>query len=198
MYVVPARSVPALSRSATSVSPAAASRVTNQSLWLTMPLSTVAGRDVPGPADHRRHPVGALPVGVLLVAERRHAGVRPAVHVRPVVGGVHDDRVVGEAVARRGSRAPRRPARRGRHIVSWYSDCQRPALPRLPSLTWVRKCMWVVLSQTKNGVSLVLGVGHEAQRLGDDLVVDGLHPLLGERAGVLDALGAVARWPTSG
>ena len=38
-------------------------------------------------------------------------------------------------------------------IVSWYSDCHRPALPRLPSLTWVRKCMWVVLSQTKNGVS---------------------------------------------
>ena len=29
------------------------------------------------------------------------------------------------------------------------------------------------------------------QRLGHDLVVDGLHPLLGERAGVLDALGAV-------
>ena len=39
-------------------------------------------------------------------------------------------------------------------IVSWYSDCQRPALPRLPSLTWVRKCMCVVLSQTKNGVPL--------------------------------------------
>ena len=55
--------------------------------------------------------------------------------------------------------------------------------------------MWVVLSQTKNGVSLVLGVGHEPQRLGDDLVVDGLHPLLGQRAGVLDALGAVAVRP---
>ena len=39
------------------------------------------------------------------------------------------------------------------HIVSWYSDCHRPALPRLPSLMCVRKCMWVVLSHTKNGVS---------------------------------------------
>ena len=42
------------------------------------------------------------------------------------------------------------------HIVSWYSDCQRPALPRLPSLTCVRKCMCVVLSHTKNGSSASL------------------------------------------
>ena len=41
-------------------------------------------------------------------------------------------------------------------IVSWYSDCHRPAFPRLPSLMWVRKCMWVVLSQTKNGLSASL------------------------------------------
>ena len=51
-----------------------------------------------GPAHHRRHAVGALPVRVLLVAERRHAGVGPGVHVRPVVGGVHDDRVLREAL----------------------------------------------------------------------------------------------------
>ena len=38
-------------------------------------------------------------------------------------------------------------------IVSWYSDCQRPARPMLSGLGWVRKCMWVVLNQTKNGVS---------------------------------------------
>ncbi len=40
-----------------------------------------------------------------------------------------------------------------------------------------------------------LGVPHEAQGLGEDLVVDGLHPLPGERAGVLDALAAVAVGP---
>ena len=33
--------------------------------------------DVPRPADQRRDPEGAFPVGVLLAAERRGAGVRP-------------------------------------------------------------------------------------------------------------------------
>ena len=38
-------------------------------------------------------------------------------------------------------------------IVSWYSDCHRPAWPLLSGLTWVRKCMWVALNHTKNGCS---------------------------------------------
>ena len=37
-------------------------------------------------------------------------------------------------------------------IVSWYGDCQRPDCPTLSGLGCVRKCMWVVLNQTKNGV----------------------------------------------
>ena len=41
----------------------------------------------------------------------------------------------------------------------------------------------------------VLGGAHEAQRLGEDLLVDGLHPLAGERAGVLDALRSVTVGP---
>ena len=41
-------------------------------------------------------------------------------------------------------------------IVSWYSDCHRPARPLLSGLQWVRKCMWVELNHTKNGV---LGLG---------------------------------------
>ena len=56
-----------------------------------------AGLDLAGPAHHGRHPEGALPVGVLLVAEGRHAAVGPGVHMRPVVGAVHDDGVVGDA-----------------------------------------------------------------------------------------------------
>jgi hypothetical protein len=55
--------------------------------------------------------------------------------------------------------------------------------------------MWVVLSQTKKGVSPSRRVGHEPECLRDHLVVDGLHPLLGQRARVLDALGAVAVRP---
>ena len=38
-------------------------------------------------------------------------------------------------------------------MVSWYSDCQRPDRPMLSGLGWVRKCMWVALNQTKNGMS---------------------------------------------
>ena len=49
------------------------------------------------PAQEGRHAVGALPVAVLLGAERRDRGVRPGVVVRAVVGRVHDDRVVGDA-----------------------------------------------------------------------------------------------------
>src|SRR5262249_18329436 len=40
----------------------------------------------------------------------------------------------------------------GSTIVSWYGDCQRPACPRLSGLVCVRRCMWVVLTQQKNGV----------------------------------------------
>ena len=55
------------------------------------------GRDLARPADQLGDAEGALPVGVLLAAERRHRPVRPRVHVRPVVGRVDDDRVLGDA-----------------------------------------------------------------------------------------------------
>ena len=37
-------------------------------------------------------------------------------------------------------------------IVSWYGDCQRPACPRLSGLVWVRRCMWVILTQHEEGL----------------------------------------------
>ena len=37
-------------------------------------------------------------------------------------------------------------------IVSWYSLCQRPDWPMLSGLVWVRACMWVVFTHTKNGL----------------------------------------------
>ena len=85
------------SSSTMSGSPAAARNVGSQSWCWTISLETDAGRDVAGPADHLGHPERALPVGVLLAAERRHAAVGPGVHVRAVVGAVDDDRVVGDA-----------------------------------------------------------------------------------------------------
>ncbi len=56
-----------------------------------------AGFDVTGPAHEARHAEGAFPVGVLLRAEGCHGAVGPGVHVRAVVGGVDDDRVIGDA-----------------------------------------------------------------------------------------------------
>src|SRR5262249_7251875 len=50
--------------------------------------------DFARPAEHRWHPVGSLPVCVFLAAEWRHTCVWPAVHVRAVVGRVHNERVV--------------------------------------------------------------------------------------------------------
>jgi hypothetical protein len=49
------------------------------------------------PTDQARHSERALPVGVLLAAERRGAGIGPGVLVRTVVRGVEHDGVVGDA-----------------------------------------------------------------------------------------------------
>ena len=73
-------------------------------------------------------------------------------------------------------------------IVSWYGDCQRPAWPMLSGLVCVRRCMWVKFIQTKNGVSGGVLAPDEVDACLDGLVVDRLHPLLGQRPGVLDAL----------
>ena len=56
-----------------------------------------AGLDLARPAHEARHAPAAFPVGVLLAAERRVGAVRPGVVLRAVVGGVHDDGVVGDA-----------------------------------------------------------------------------------------------------
>jgi hypothetical protein len=55
------------------------------------------GRDLSGPTNHLWYPERALPVCVLLTAEWGHTGIGPAVHVRPVVGGINHNRVVCDA-----------------------------------------------------------------------------------------------------
>ena len=105
-----------------------------------MPLSVVPAGNLPGPAHERRHPVGALPVGVFLAAERRGAGVRPGVVVRAVVGRVQDDRVVGDAEIV--------------ELLEQFADVavvlDHPVrvlvlagFAAVLALTWVRKCMRV-------------------------------------------------------
>src|SRR6185437_12313369 len=54
-----------------------------------------AGLDLTWPAHKAWHAPAALPVGVLLGAERGRGAVRPGVVLRTVVGGVHDYGVVG-------------------------------------------------------------------------------------------------------
>ena len=53
--------------------------------------------------------------------------------------------------------------------------------------------MWVVLNQTKNGLPELCFRSMKSSAPVDDLVVDRLHPLLRERAGVLDRVLAALR-----
>src|SRR5271166_2050014 len=94
------------------------------------------------------------------------------------------------------SRPSRSPIRSSwSSIVSWYFDCQRPARPMLSGLGWVRKCMWVLLNQTKNGSLCVVLAADEIGRGVAELLVAGFHPLLGQQPCVLYALGAVGVGP---
>ena len=96
MNVLPAASWPLSSFSLTSGSPAAARNVWQPVVPADDLVGHRPGLDLARPADHARHPERALPVGVLLAAERGHGAVRPGVHVRAVVGRVEDDGVVGD------------------------------------------------------------------------------------------------------
>ena len=110
---------PAFSFSTMSGSPAAARNVGSQSWCWTISFETDAGRDLPGPADQLRDAEGAFPVRVLLAAERRHAAVRPRVHVRPVVGRVDRRSCCRRSRARRACRGRAPTSLSWSIIVSW-------------------------------------------------------------------------------
>ncbi len=57
----------------------------------------LARLDPARPTQYRRHSVSAFPIRILLAAERCHPRIRPGVHVRTVVGRVHDKSVVRDA-----------------------------------------------------------------------------------------------------
>jgi hypothetical protein len=119
-------------------------------MWLMISLDTVPAGIRPG---HRitsgtRNAPSQL---VFFSPERGHRAVGPAVHVRAVVGGVDDDRVLGDA-----------------ELVQLVQDLadvpvvvdHRVVVVGLPpaglarglgGLVCVRKCMWVVLTHRKNG-----------------------------------------------
>ena len=148
-----------------------------------------ARRDLARPADHLRNAERALPVRVLLAPERRHSRVRPGVHVRPVVGAVDDDRVLGDAELVEHVEQLRRRSCRGRSSCRGTATASGPAWPRLSGFGCVRKCMCVVLTQHEERRSAVVLALDEVHRAASsELVVDGLHALLGQRPGVLDLL----------
>ena len=150
-----------------------------------MPVDGLAGLDMAGPAHHRRDAEGALPVRVLLRAEGRGGGVGPGELVRAVVGGVDDDGVVGDA-----------------HVVERLQQLADMAVV-LDHAVGIVVAGHAALAlhlradvgedvhprrvhpgeERRAGVVLAL---HEVDRGGGRLVVDRLHALGGQRAGVLD------------
>ena len=141
--------------------------------------------DMPGPAHQGRDPEAAFPAGVLLVAERRHGRVGPGVHLRAVVRGVDDDGVVGDAQLVDGVED------RAHVLVVVDHDVVIDSLI-LACLADARRLgvgaevhVGVIRPQEKRLLGLDLAFD-EVLGTGLDVVVDGLHPLLGQGAGVFD------------
>jgi hypothetical protein len=167
-----------------SASPAIAQNVGSQSWVLDDLVRDDPGRDFAGPSDEKRDAEGALPVGVLLAAERRHP---TAVHMRAVVGRIHDERVVGD---------PQRI-----EVVEYLADILvmvdhcvvvwRLVLTGLAEARGLRVRSQVhvggVEPQEKRLAGVVLPLD-EVLRRGDEFVVARFHALFGERAGVFDRL----------
>ncbi len=78
-------------------SPAAASSVGSMSWWETMPFRTEPALILPGQRMKAGTRQRAFPVRVLLAAERRVGAIRPCIVLGAVVGGIHDDGVIGDA-----------------------------------------------------------------------------------------------------
>ena len=145
------------------------------------------GFDLPGPADHLGNAERAFPVGGLLAAERGRRTVGPAVGVRTVVGRVDDDGVLGDAEFV--------------DEVEQLADVavvvdHRVVVRRLPAARLAQALglgmrpevhVRHVHPHEERGSRLVLALDEIDTRAGG-FVVDGLHPLLGQRPGVLDAL----------
>ena len=146
-----------------------------------------AGLDHAGPADQAGNAEGAFPVGVLLGAELGHGAVRPGVHVGTVVAGVNDDGVVRDAhvVERLEQRAD------GVVVLDHAVDVFAVAMGVAAAMFGAN-----VRSQVHAGriepaeERLARGVLalHVVDGGGRGLVVDRLHALLGQRAGILDGL----------
>ena len=172
-----------------SGAPAAAAKVGSQSSCATMPLSDRARREMAGPAHETGNAIGAFPVRVLLTAELRGAGIGPGVVVRAVVGGILDDGVVGEAEV-----VDQLEQFADLHVVLDHAVAVF-VLPGDAAMFRLHVGAEVHARGVPPAEERLPGLGLPRDELlggGDDFVINGLHALLGERAGVLDGLAALA------
>ena len=168
--------------------------VGNQSWWLMISFETDPAANLAGKAHHAGHAIRALPARVLLVPEGGGARIRPGVHVRPVVGAVLHERVVGDAEL----------VQEVEHLADALVVVDHHVvvlgLPAAGLATALRLHMRprVHVRRVEPHEERLAGVvGGLDELLGrrEELVVARLHPLLGQRTGVLDLLAALAVGP---
>src|SRR4029077_7697294 len=141
------------------------------------------------PADEAGHTPATFPVGVLLTAERAGGAVRPRIVLGAVVGGVHNDGVVGDTQL----------IELGENLTDLLVMNDHPvAVGILAAPAEVLFCD-VGPKVHRRGIVpeeeglLCLGLFfHPFDGAVGDLLVDGFHALLSERTGVLDRLSALA------
>ncbi len=144
------------------------------------------------PADRAGHPPAALPVGVLLAAERRPAPIGPAQALGAVVGRVHHDGVVGDAQLVELVEQLADVAIVLHHAVG--IDAQTGLALRL--LLQVRPDVHPGrVPPAEEWLAVAVGLLDELEARVEELLVDRLHPLGRQRTGVLDLLRAVRIGP---
>src|SRR5262245_61622095 len=127
----------------------------------------------------------ALPGGLLLPAERRHAAIRPGVHVHTVVGAIDDDGVVSNTeLVNHLEQAPN-VAVVFEHAIDVFAETAATLIFR--SNMSVEMHARAIPPAEERFAGLGLPPNEVDGRVGR-LVVDRLHAFLGEWSGVLNAL----------
>ncbi len=141
-----------------------------------------SGRHLAGPAHHRRNAIAAFPIGVLLAAERRGAAVGPGEGLGAVVGGVDDDRVIGDAEIVELLQDLADLSVVLHHAVRIEAEPGLALRLRLEPGPDVHAA-WI--EPDEEWLLVPVGPVDEIDRGLEKLPVDRLHALLGERAGIL-------------
>ena len=147
------------------------------------------GFDDAWPADKARHAKRALESGVFLAAERRHARIRPQADHRAVVGRVDHDRVIGQPqrIDFIEQLADERVVLDHRIGVKSQPRLAQILLLDVGEVVHARR-----VEPDEERLVILLGALQIIAACRENLFVDRLHALLGQRAGVLDCLSALA------